>query len=53
MELLAQHAGLVMLIAFFLGFVGIACWAYAPANKKRFSDDAMIPFKEDENGHAR
>jgi len=30
-------------------FLGIVFWAFRPKNKKRFEDDAQIPFK-DENG---
>lgn len=28
-------------------FVGIVWWAYRPKNKKRFEEDARIPFKDD------
>jgi cytochrome c oxidase cbb3-type subunit 4 len=28
--------------------VAIVFWAYRPKNKKRFEDDAQIPFKDDE-----
>lgn len=32
-------------------FVGIVFWAFRPKNKKRFEDDAMIIFKnDDKNG---
>lgn len=27
-------------------FAGIIFWAFRPKNKKRFEDDAMIPFEE-------
>lgn len=29
-------------------FIGIAFWAYRPKNKKRFEDDAMIIFRNDQ-----
>lgn len=29
-------------------FAGIVFWAYRPKNKKRFEEDARIPFKDDE-----
>jgi cytochrome c oxidase cbb3-type subunit 4 len=28
-------------------FVGIVWWAYRPKNKKRFEEDARIPFKDE------
>ncbi len=31
-------------------FIGIALWAYAPRNKKRFEEDGNIIFKDSENG---
>ena len=31
-------------------FVGIVFWAFRPRNRKRFEDDGMIPFKNEENG---
>ncbi len=30
-------------------FLGIVFWAFRPKNRKRFEEDARIPFK-DENG---
>lgn len=29
-------------------FLGICWWAYRPANKKRFEEDAMMPFADDD-----
>ena len=29
-------------------FAGIVFWAYRPKNKKRFEENARIPFKDDE-----
>ena len=31
-------------------FLGIVFWAFRPKNKKRFEDDARIPFKDDNGG---
>lgn len=41
-----QSLWLVWLV---LLMAGVVWWAYRPRNKKRFEDDARIPFK-DENG---
>jgi len=42
----SQHSGLIILLAFFTAFVGIAIWAYLPENKARLEDHAQIPLKE-------
>lgn len=44
-QFLRQFWGLWLMIF----FLGIIVWAYWPRNKERFNDDAMIPFREDEN----
>jgi cytochrome c oxidase cbb3-type subunit 4 len=31
-------------------FVGIVWWAYRPKHKKRFEEDARIPFKDENEG---
>ncbi len=31
-------------------FAGVIFWAYRPRNKKRFEEDGMIPFKEENGG---
>jgi len=31
-------------------FLGVVFWAFRPKNKKRFEDDAQIPFKDDNGG---
>lgn len=31
-------------------FLGIVFWAFRPKNKKRFEEDARIPFKDDNGG---
>lgn len=30
-------------------FLGIVAWAYRPKNKDRFKDDAMIPFRDEDD----
>lgn len=39
--------GLITL-ATFSTFLGICWWAYRPANRKRFEEDAYLAFEEDE-----
>jgi cytochrome c oxidase cbb3-type subunit IV len=31
-------------------FAGVVFWAFRPKNKKRFEDDAKIPFREENGG---
>lgn len=45
-DTLVRHAPMIALLGFFVGFVGIVLWAYAPANKARLQKNADIPFKE-------
>lgn len=40
--------GLGTVFALF-AFLGIVAWAYSSRHKNRFEDDAMIPFKEDDD----
>jgi cytochrome c oxidase cbb3-type subunit 4 len=40
--------GLGTVFALF-AFLCIVAWAYSSRHKNRFEDDAMIPFKEDED----
>ncbi|NRA23112.1 MAG: cbb3-type cytochrome c oxidase subunit 3 [Oleispira sp.] len=40
--------GLGTVFALF-AFLCIVAWAYSSRHKSRFEDDAMIPFKEDED----
>jgi len=35
-------------VASFLAFVAVVLWAYAPALRKRFDDNAAIPFLDDD-----
>ena len=39
--------GFITLLTF-LVFVGICVWAYRPANRSRFDEDAQLPFEDDE-----
>lgn len=45
---LAEYGAYVMLIAFFAAFVGVAIWAYFPANRQKIEKYGDIPFKEAE-----
>lgn len=31
-----------------IAFIGVCWWAYAPSRKKRFSDDANLPFADEQ-----
>ena len=31
-------------------FAGVVWWTYRPKNRKRFEEDAKIPFKDDNGG---
>lgn len=42
--------GIIVLIAFFVAFAGIALWAYLPANKDKMTQHGNIPFIEDRYG---
>lgn len=41
-----DHAPQIGLIGFFVAFVFIALWAYAPRNKAKLQAHAYIPLKE-------
>lgn len=45
-DIIAHHAPMIALIGFFMGFIGIVFWAYAPKNKMLLEKNAEIPFKE-------
>lgn len=42
---LAHHAPMIALFGFFIAFVFIAVWAYAPRNKAKLQELANIPLK--------
>ena len=46
MEWLAAQGGVLVLVMFFVAFLGFALWAYLPSNKKRMEDCGHIPLKE-------
>lgn len=46
MDWFFHHAPTIATVAFFLAFIGIAFWAYAPGNKAKLQERAFIPFKE-------
>ena len=39
---------IVATLASFACFIGIAVWAYAGRNRKRFEQDALLPFQDGE-----
>lgn len=41
-----DHAPTIGLTGFFVAFIFIALWAYAPRNKSKLQAHAQIPFKE-------
>lgn len=45
-EWLSQYSGYAVLVAFFGAFVGIAAWAYRPANRETLEKHRHIPFNE-------
>lgn len=49
MEWLWQNSGYVVLVAFFVGFCGVALWIYLPRNRRRLEDMRNIPFEGGDN----
>lgn len=45
-DLIAEHAGYTMLIAFATAFAGITVWIFWPGKKDAFERHARIPLKE-------
>lgn len=41
------------LVITFLAFIGVGWWAFSPSRKKRFEEDAKLPFAEDDYINAR
>lgn len=50
MDFILNHIKEIMLLFFFAAFLGIAWWAFKPANKKRMKSYGDIPFKEKDDG---
>lgn len=46
MDWLVLHGPSVATLFFFVTFIGISLWAYAPKNKTHMTDHGNIPFKE-------
>ncbi len=44
-DFLRQFWGLWLMLL----FLGVVWWAFRPRNKDRFREDAMIPFRDDED----
>lgn len=40
----------VITIATMLAFAGVCWWAFRSANRKRFEEDALIPFADERSG---
>ncbi len=38
----------IVTVVLFVVFIGIIWWAFSRRNKKRFEQDAMLPFEGDE-----
>ncbi len=49
-EAVYQWARQAWVIWMILLFLGIVFWAFRPKNKRRFEEDGMIPFKDENNG---
>jgi cytochrome c oxidase cbb3-type subunit 4 len=41
---------IAVMLAAFAAFLGIVWWAYAPARKQRFEEDALLLFDANEDG---
>ncbi|MGB9151675.1 MAG: cbb3-type cytochrome c oxidase subunit 3 [Alphaproteobacteria bacterium] len=50
MDWLAAHGGLLVLLMFFVIFLGFFYWAYKPANKRMMEDYGHIPMMENDDG---
>jgi cbb3-type cytochrome oxidase subunit 3 len=48
LDWVAAYSGYIMLVSFFIGFVGIAVWVYRPANRAKLEKHRDIPFREKE-----
>lgn len=48
-DFLADHAGLIGLLFFFIFFCAIALWVMRPGSKQAYKNSASIPFKEDDH----
>lgn len=38
----------ISLVITFIAFIAVAWWAFSPSRKKRFQEDAKLPFADDE-----
>ena len=45
--------GTLVLVLFFVAFVGIAIWAYLPAQRQKMKSYGEIPLRGDTDGRAR
>ncbi len=47
---LSETASSLWVVWLMILFAGVVFWAFRPKNKKRFEDDAKIPFREENGG---
>lgn len=40
--------GAIATVLVFIAFLGVCWWAFSPKRKKRFEDDAQLPFADEE-----
>ena len=43
----------IITAVFVLVFIGIVWWAFSKGNKRRFEEDAQLPFKDDDDTPAQ
>lgn len=48
MDFIINNAGKIGLLFFFLVFIGVVVWLYAPGRKKKIEKHKEIPFKEND-----
>lgn len=41
--------GAIATVLVFIAFLGVCWWAFSPKRKKRFEEDAQLPFADDED----
>lgn len=46
LEVIRGLGTLVLMVS----FLALCAWAYRPANRKRFEQDALLPFRDDAGG---
>lgn len=41
--------GAIATVLVFIAFIGVCWWAFSPKRKKRFDEDAQLPFADEDN----